>query len=253
MEITVLGSGTVTPSLKRNASGLFIRSSQARVLVDMGPGTIRRMCEGGIDGKGIDVILITHFHPDHVSDLVPFLFACNYEYNSVREEEFHLIGPQGLEHFYQAQVGIYGDWIVPKGDRLVTKEMNAEAPDTFRIKGLVIRSRPSAHAFPCVSYRVEADGSSVTISGDTDVSDELVSLARGTDLLICESSMPDDLKVRGHLVPSEAGRIAASAGAKRLLLTHFYPPCDEVDVTAQAASVFSGEIISAEDLMVLAI
>jgi ribonuclease BN (tRNA processing enzyme) len=93
----------------------------------------------------------------------------------------------------------------------------------------------------------------VTVSGDTDVTDELVHLARDTDLLVCESSMPDDLKVRGHLVPSEAGKIAASARAKRLLLTHFYPPCDEVDVVAQAAAVFSGEIIRAEDLMVLAV
>jgi ribonuclease BN (tRNA processing enzyme) len=253
MEITVLGSGTVTPSLKRNASGLAVRTSQAWVLVDMGPGTIRRMCEAGIDLKRIDVVLITHFHPDHVSDLVPFLFASNYEYDAIRDEKFHLVGPVGLEQFYDAQVGIYGDWIVPKGDRLLTKEMSAEAPDTFAVESLLIRSRPSAHTFPSLSYRIEADGSSVTVSGDTDVTDELVHLARDTDLLVCESSMPDDLKVRGHLVPSEAGKIAASARAKRLLLTHFYPPCDEVDVVAQAAAVFSGEIIRAEDLMVLAV
>ncbi|MFH1115097.1 MAG: MBL fold metallo-hydrolase [Pseudomonadota bacterium] len=253
MEVTVLGSGTVTPSLKRNASGLLIRSSDTWVLVDMGPGTIRRMCEAGIDCKRLDAILVTHFHPDHVSDLVPFLFASNYEYNAVREEEFHLIGPKGLEQFYGAQVGIYGDWIVPKGDRLRIREMNAEAPDVLTLKDLVIRSRPAVHSYPCVSYRVEADGVSVTVSGDTDVSEDLVSLARDTDLLICESSMPDHLKVRGHLVPSEAGRIAASAGAKRLLLTHFYPPCDEVDVAAQAAEAFPGEIIRAEDLMRFAV
>lgn len=253
MEITVLGSGTVTPSLKRNASGLVVRTSKARVLVDMGPGTMRRLCEAAIDQKSIDVILITHFHPDHVSDLVPFLFASNYEYDAIRVEAFHLVGPQGLEQFYEAQVGIYGDWIVPKGDRLLVKEMNAQAPDTLIIGDLSIRSRPSAHTFPSLSYRIEADGSSITVSGDTDTSDELVHLARDTDLLVCESSMPDDLKVQGHLVPSEAGRIAASAGAKKLLLTHFYPPCEEVDVVAQAAAVFAGEVIKAEDLMVLTV
>ncbi|MDQ7782665.1 MAG: MBL fold metallo-hydrolase [Desulfomonilaceae bacterium] len=251
MEITVLGSGTVTPSLKRNASGLVVRTSEAWVLVDMGPGTIRRMCEAGIDYRNIDVILVTHFHPDHVSDLVPFLFASNYDYEAVREERFHLVGPTGMEQFYEAQVGMYGDWIVPKGDRLVIREMDARQPDTFEIEGLWIRSRPAAHTFPSLSYRIEADGSSVTVTGDTDVSDDLVHLARGTDLLVCESSMPDDMKVRGHLVPSEAGRIASSARAKRLLLTHFYPPCDEVDVVSQAAAVFSGEIFRAEDLMVL--
>ncbi len=253
MEITVLGSGTVTPSLKRNASGLAVRTSKLLVLIDIGPGTLRRMCEIGMDQKKIDVILVTHFHPDHVSDLVPFLFASNYEYDTVREEEFHLVGPEGLEQFYNAQVAIFGDWIVPKGDRLKTKEMNSEVPDMFAVQGLLVRSRPAAHTFPSLSYRIEADGLSVTISGDTDVSDELVYLARDTDLLICESSMPDNLKVQGHLIPSEAGKIAASARAKKLLLTHFYPPCDEVDVVAQAAEVFSGEIIRAEDLMVLAV
>jgi len=54
-------------------------------------------------------------------------------------------------------------------------------------------------------------------------------------------------KVKGHLTPAEAGRLAAKAGAKRLLLTHFYPPCDEVDVMALAGQEFSGEILRAED------
>ena len=75
MEITILGSGTATPSLDRNASGLMIRAAETWALVDMGPGTLRRMCEAGIDARLIDLILITHFHPDHVSDLAPFLFA----------------------------------------------------------------------------------------------------------------------------------------------------------------------------------
>lgn len=253
MDITILGSGTVTPNLDRNASGMAVRTAQLWILVDMGPGTMRRMCEARIDSKQIDLILITHFHPDHVSDLVPFLFASNYEYGAIRDESFHLVGPQGLEQFYDALVGTYGDWIVPKGGRLKMTEMNAQAPDRFTLGEVEVRSRPSAHTFPSLSYRIEADGVSVTVSGDTDVSDELVALARNSDLLVCESALPDGLKVPGHLIPSEAGRMAAAADVKRLVLTHFYPPCDEVDVVAQAATAFSGEIIKARDLMVITV
>ncbi len=49
------------------------------------------------------------------------------------------------------------------------------------------------------------------------------------------------------MTPAEAGRLADRAGARRLLLTHFYPPCDEVEVVALAAQEFSGEILRAED------
>jgi ribonuclease BN (tRNA processing enzyme) len=251
MEITILGSGTSTPDLHRNASGLAVRASDMWLLVDIGPGTMRRMCEAAIDNKWIDIILITHFHPDHVSDLVPFLFASNYEFGTVRGEPFHVVGPRGLEQFYETLVATYGDWIVPRGNRLLKKEMNPRGTDVFARKGVTVQSAPSAHSFPSLSYRIDADEVSVTVSGDTDVSTELVELARGTDLLVCESSLPDGMKVPGHLVPSEAGKIAADAGARKLVLTHFYPPCDEVDVVAQAANVYSGEIVMARDLMVI--
>jgi ribonuclease BN (tRNA processing enzyme) len=207
MEITILGSGTATPKLDRNASGLVVKAGGLCALVDIGPGILRRLCEIGVDSKRIDIIAITHFHPDHVSDLVPFLFASNYEYGPVRQEVFHVIGPGGLKKFYEGLVDVYGTWIVPTKDRLVLKEVNAQAPDSFALGEIVIRSVPSAHSYPSVSYRIEAEGRSVTISGDTDVSEDLVKLAEGTDILVCECSFPDGMKVAGHLIPSEAERL----------------------------------------------
>jgi ribonuclease BN (tRNA processing enzyme) len=253
MEITILGSGTATPNLERNASGLAVRTAGLCVLVDIGPGILRRLCEARIDSKWIDLILITHFHPDHVSDLVPFLFASNYEYGPIREDAFHVVGPAGLKQFYEALVGIYGHWIVPKADRLILREVDPKAPDSVSLGKITVRSAPSAHSFPSVAYRIEGTEGSVTVSGDTDVSEGLADLAVGTDVLVCECSFPDGMKVAGHLTPSEAGRVAARAGAKKLVLTHFYPPCDTVDVVKQAAAVFAGEIVKAEDLMVMAV
>ena len=86
-------------------------------------------------------------------------------------------------------------------------------------------------------------------SGDTDECETLIELAAGTDLLICESSMPDQHKVPGHLAPSLAGAIASRAKVKRLVLTHLYPLCDEVDIVKQARSTYKGPITVAEDLM----
>lgn len=251
MKIRILGSGTCTPSVERNASGVAVEAAGLLVMVDMGPGTMRRMCEAGIDSRRVDAIAITHFHVDHVSDVAAFLFASNYGYGAMRQEPFHLVGPEGLEQFYAGLVAVYQDWIVPRGGRLRMKELNPRAQDEFIVGGIRIVSGPSLHYFPSVAYRIEAGAAVVTVTGDTDFSDEMVKLARGSDVLICESSMPEGRKVRGHMVPSEAGRTAALAGVKTLVLTHFYPPCEEVNVVEQARPYFSGEIVKAADLMTL--
>ena len=74
----------------------------------------------------------------------------------------------------------------------------------------LIKSAPTNHTDGSLAYRVEAEGRSLVYSGDTDVSDSLVDLARGADLLVLEAANP--FKVPGHLTPAEAGRLAAQAG-----------------------------------------
>ncbi|MFH0823967.1 MAG: ribonuclease Z, partial [Pseudomonadota bacterium] len=190
MKIVILGSGTAAQSLERNASSVLVVIGDLHLLVDIGPGTMRRLCEAGIDARLIDAILLTHFHPDHVSDLVAFLFASNYGSGPLRQARFTVIGPTGLKQFLDGLVEVYRHWIVPTGDRMLTMEMNSDRPDLLDWKGATIRSTPAVHSGPSLSYRIEADGASVTFSGDTDVCEGLVDLAHGTDLLVCECSMP---------------------------------------------------------------
>jgi len=73
------------------------------------------------------------------------------------------------------------------------------------------------------------------------------------DILVLECSFPDGKKVEGHLTPSLAGRIALESHCKKLLLTHFYPICDQSDILGQCSQVYPGEIILGEDLMRIAI
>ena len=90
-------------------------------------------------------------------------------------------------------------------------------------------------------------------SGDTGECEGILKLADGVGLLILECSHADGHELAGHLTPSQCGRIAKKAGAKRLLLTHMYADCDEVDIAAQCSKEYSGEIIVADDLMEVAI
>ena len=93
------------------------------------------------------------------------------------------------------------------------------------------------------------EGKVVAYSGDTDYCPNLIELAKGVDLLILECSLPDDMKIDGHLTPSLAGRVARETECKRLLLTHFYPPCDKYDIVEIVKKQYKGEVKLAEDLM----
>lgn len=249
MKITILGSGTGTPSLGRNSSGLYIQSSSMNAVVDIGSGTLRRMCEANIDYREVGLIALTHFHPDHVTDFISFLFASNYAYGKKRTDLIHVIGPVGLKHFYEQLVEIFGHWVTPSDDRLRMTELSATEFDFAEIEGIRIVSAPAVHSFPSLSYRIEADDVALSISGDTDFSENLINLARESHTLVCECSMPDSMKVGGHMTPSEAGKLAARALVKQLILTHFYPPCDETDVVSAVKTNFSGPVWKAQDLM----
>jgi ribonuclease BN (tRNA processing enzyme) len=93
----------------------------------------------------------------------------------------------------------------------------------------------------------------VVYSGDTDFCDNLVTLSEDADLLICESSLPDEIKVPGHMTPSLAGLTAEKAGAKRLILTHLYPECESVDIAEQCGKTYTGDFMIAEDSLKISI
>jgi ribonuclease BN (tRNA processing enzyme) len=86
-------------------------------------------------------------------------------------------------------------------------------------------------------------------SGDTEPCDEVVRLARGANLLILEASFPDSQEIKGHLTPSQAGRIASLAGVERLILTHFYPECLATDIAAQCRKTYGGLLTLATDFL----
>ena len=241
----ILGSGTGVPTIRRGSPGLVLFCEASTVLIDSGSGTLRRMLDTGITYRDIDLLLYTHIHPDHTADLIPILFASKYA-DLPREKDLLCIGGPGFEHFFNQLKKIYGRWIESRSYRLTVSEVSSK-PLLF--KDLKIFSKPMAHMPESVGYRIELDdGKSVALSGDTDYNRDLVELAHEVDLLVLECSFPEGRKVEGHLTPSLAGRIASESRCKRLLLTHLYPPCDEIDIVGQCGEAFKGEIILGEDL-----
>ena len=245
-ELIVIGSGTGVPSLRRGSPSLALITPSARVWIDGGPGALRKLLESGTSYLDVDLLLYTHIHPDHISDLVPLLFACRYT-DQPRLKDLTCVGGSGFKNYFAQIEKLYGRWIDASSYRLTVQEV-LDRP--FAFKDFQVLSKPMAHTAESVAYRMEfQDGKSLVISGDTDYCQNIVELARESDLLVLECSFPNGKKVEGHLTPALAGRIASESRCKRLLLTHFYPVCDQFDILTQCRETYAGEVILAEDLL----
>jgi ribonuclease BN (tRNA processing enzyme) len=248
MQVTVLGSGTAIPVAARFPAGYLLTFDGTVVMVDSGPGTLRRLATVGVPLEQLDGVLLTHYHTDHCADLAALLFALRSPQFAGRKP-LRLFGAPGLLRLLQKLTEAW-PWLEPRGYDLRVTEV---LPGTFDLDGATVTAVPIRHTAQSLGYRITTAAGTVAFSGDADTCDELVELARGSDLFVCDCAMPDDQKIDGHLTPALAAQHAERAGAPRLLLTHFYPACDGHDLAAAAAAHYRGEVLLAEDLMVLPI
>lgn len=216
MYVKVLGTGTSVPSLKRSSSAYLVIHHDLKILVDAGPSVVRRLLECGYSVNDIDVIVITHFHVDHVADLPTFLFASNYGV-SQRVAPLTLIGGQGMVRFYRQLLKLYS-WIKPQAYALTVKSLGR---GSMNLGDLSLRTAGVKHNRESIAVRIDGPGS-VTFSGDTDYTRSLGSLAKGTDLLVVECSFPDR-KVKGHMHLPLIERVVEDAKPKKVMLSHLYP------------------------------
>lgn len=252
MTVTILGSGTCVPSLERSSCAVLVTVRGSTILLDSGAGTMRRLLESGKTIFDLSHIIYSHFHPDHTGELVPLLFATKYPDGHRRRTPLSICAGKGLAAFIIGLKSVYGRWIELEPGLLDIIEVNINGPDRLNFKDFTVNTIPVKHNPESIAVRItSSNGSSVVYSGDTDVCDSLVSIARDADLLICESALPDDQKVDGHLTPSLAGDIAARAGAKQLVLTHFYPECELADMFGECRKTYTGPLLLAHDLMKL--
>jgi ribonuclease BN (tRNA processing enzyme) len=250
ISVTILGSGTCVPSLRRSSCAVLIKIRNQALLFDSGAGTIRRLLEAGTKIVDLTHIFYSHFHPDHTGELVSLLFATKYSGDPPRRIPLNILAGKGFLAFYNGLKNVYGEWIELAPALLQINELDNTAYDTRRYADFTVASIPVEHNSESIAYRITGPGGkSVVYSGDTDVCDGLVTLAENADIFICESALPDNLKAKGHLTPSLAGEIASRANARKLVLTHFYPECDGVDIEKECRKTYGGPLVLAEDLM----
>ncbi len=243
-EIIILGSGTGVPSIRRGAPGFALKLGKETFLFDSGSGTLNRLLRAGIDYREIDYIFYSHFHPDHVAELVPFMFACKY-HTQPRTKKLKLFGPPGLKRYYGNIHKLYKRWIRPETYRIQINELKG---NPRKSREWTVSTRRLQHSKASIGYRVRlTNGKTIVYSGDTNFSKSLIDLSRDADLLILECSFPDRLSCPGHLTPRLAGKVAAAAGCRHLVLTHFYPVCDKYDIRSACRKEYKGKLTLARD------
>ncbi|HSR70026.1 MAG TPA: MBL fold metallo-hydrolase [Acidobacteriota bacterium] len=243
MNVTILGSGTAIPHPRRASPG-FVIEHEGLVLVDPSSGSLHRLARSGLDFRHIRSVIFSHYHPDHTGDLLPLLFACYIDQDA--PQRLLLLGPPGLRRFVQGLVSLYGEWV----GRLHSRLDIEEAEDwSGLVQGLSLSSLPVVHSEPALGYRWESpSGRTLAYSGDTEPCHNLVRLCSQADVALLEASYPRHLEAPGHLTGYSAGRAAAQAGVKRLLLCHRYPVCDQYDLLQEVREAgFEGECELAAD------
>ncbi len=250
LEVIILGSGTCVPSIRRAGPAQCLIAGGVTILIDSSAGTLRQLLKAGIKQDQVDLVLYTHFHPDHTGELVPFIFASKYGPGFKRKAPVFVWGAEGLKDLLQGLEAAYGEWARPANDTIIFEEIPVGLKTVQQFPPLTISTIHTNHTPQSLAYRIEGpSGKSVVFSGDTDFCDEIVELSDGADLLVLECAAPEHKKVKGHMTPSEAGIIAQKARVKRLLLTHFYPECDNSDILTPCKAKYHGPVILAEDLM----
>lgn len=248
MRLTVVGCSGSMPGADSPASCYLIEDDGVRIVLDLGPGSAGAL-QRYAALETIDAILLSHLHADHCLDACSFVVWHRYAERS--SGPVALYGPAGtmqrLGAAYEqpaSDLGDVFDFHALSSDDHGRPSSSSAAPQALTIMnagveigGLRLSFVRTNHPVETYAVRVEAGATSLTYSADTGICPELVRLAKGTDLLLCEAARPENepgYPPGLHLTGGQAGEHAAAAGVGKLLLTHI-PPWVDADAQLAAA------------------
>jgi ribonuclease BN (tRNA processing enzyme) len=245
VRITVLGTGTIALSPTRSCSGYYVEAGDARVLMDCGSGTSRRLAELGIPWQQITHIVLSHFHIDHHLDLPTVLYAWKYGQLPPRSTPVDIIGPVGTRTLLERLAAAHGDWLLAPGYDVRITELAPGAG--FDLGGARLDCTKVPHTAESVAYSITEGAHRIVYSGDTGFDPAFAEWSRGCDLLVLECSLPQHMAIVEHLTPEQCGELARLAAPRTLVLTHLYPPVEAVDIPELVRQKFSGPLVIAHD------
>jgi ribonuclease BN (tRNA processing enzyme) len=224
MKLVVLGSGTVAPTPERTAPAYWVEAGPVKLLLDCGAGMLHRAAAFGVPWAEATHVAISHFHPDHWGELAAYLFALRWGIEPARSTPLTLLGPPGFRLRLERLAGAFGDWVLEPEFR---QELVEIAPGETRelAAGITLEACDTPHTAESVAFAVRTGDAHLVYTGDTGPSGA----------------------IELHLTPTQAGALAQAAGARRLVLTHFYPVFGETDPAEVAAREFDGEVVAAQD------
>lgn len=243
--LIVLGSAAAVADAEHDNTHFLLQGDHGSlVLIDCGSNPLTKLPRFGIHYEDLDDMVLTHFHPDHVSG-VPILLMQMWLLGRKNPLQVY-----GLHHC----LGRVEDMMVafavrtwpgffPVHFHRVPEQDNKLVLDNDDFR---ITSWPTRHFIPTIGLRIEVKttGTVVGYSCDTQPIPNIVALARSADLLLHESSGEG----YGHSSAAQAGEIATEAGAKRLLLVHYNVwDTDPRPLIDQASATYDGPVELAVD------
>jgi len=236
VQVTIVGWAGSFPGPDSPASCYLIDTGDFRLVLDLGNGAVGAL-QRYAALTGIDAICLSHLHADHCLDMCGFSVAQNYHPAGPRPP-IPVYGPAGTADRLSRALG---------SDHLGMADaftFSTLTQGTIEIGPLLVTTARVNHPVETFGFRIEQDGQVLAYSADTGPCEELVRLAAGADVLLCEASFTDgpELPSDLHLTARQAAQHAARAGAGELVLTHLVAWNDPQVTLEQAADAFSGPL-----------
>lgn len=246
MRLVTLGTGTVGLHERRVCSGQLVLAGAVQLLLDCGSGVCHRLVQLALPWPTLTHVAFTHFHTDHISDFATLVQAWRYGQLPPRSEPLTIIGPPGTTDLLSRMADLHGNWMREPGFPVTVVELASGASQDLG-DGVVIGAVKVPHTAESVAYSITRGGRRIVYTGDMGYDPMVAEWARGADVLLCECSLPEELAIDSHLTPARAGAMAAAALPKHLVLTHFYPPVEQIDIRAAIALHYAGPVTLADD------
>ena len=239
MKLTIVGCAGSFPRADAACSAYLVEAEGFRLLLDMGNGALGAL-QRHIGLYDLDALLVSHLHGDHCFDTCSYVVARRYA-PTAPMPPLPVYAPAGtLARFARAYE------IEPEQARLdEVYDERVLACGKLEIGPFRLTVDRMDHPVETYGVRVEYDGRALTYSADSGPCDELLGLARGADVFLCEASFTTtrDNPPNLHMTGAEAGEYATRAGAGRLLLTHLTAWSDPEQTLAEAEDIYDGDVV----------